>query len=90
MNDETVAATAREMAALLRRFVAGDVEPYEWDDLMGIEFGNQFLEEMRVRANVVLDTLPPDDGASDDKGATALLEVAADLEREASTIFDQH
>jgi hypothetical protein len=80
MSNREIAEAAREMADLLRRFVSGDVKPYEWDDFMGIKFENPFLEQMRIRANVIADALPPRENENTDEGAAALLEIASELE----------
>ncbi len=80
MRDKKVVETAREMADLIRRFVSGDVAPYEWDDFMGVKFDDPFLEQMRVRSNAIADTSPPPENEGNDEGSTALLQVASDLE----------
>jgi hypothetical protein len=56
------------MAALIRRFVSGDVTPYDWDDLMGIKFGDPWVEQVRIRATTTADAFPAGSKTGCDEG----------------------
>ncbi len=73
------AQRAREMANLIRRFLAGSVGQYEWDDFMGVAFSDPRLEKARVECETILS------GAragimSDDVESVRLIHLADRLE----------
>lgn len=56
MNQERTQTTA-----LVRRFVQGTVEPYEWDDFVSIPLRDPELEELRIACVKLPKEFPPTD-----------------------------
>ena len=50
-----------QIAALIRRFVQGNVEPYEWDDFVSIPLKDPELEELRIACVNLPKRFPPSD-----------------------------
>lgn len=46
-------SVAKDMLDLLRRQVRGEVGVYDWDDVMGIQKADPFLDAMRIRSIAV-------------------------------------
>lgn len=50
-----------QIADLVRRFIQGNVESYEWDDFISIPHKDQELEELRVACVRLPKDYPPAD-----------------------------
>lgn len=88
VNTKDSRVLARQIADLIRRFVAGAVGRYEWDDFMGIRFHDPDLERLRIQANAVLEaSMPHDEGM--DEGAVELLEIATALDVYSNVVSNQ-
>ena len=67
-----------EMVDVIRRFVHGSIEPYEWDDFMGIPFEDAILEYARIECEMVL--RDSEAGIDDENSDDRLLAIAQRLE----------
>lgn len=76
-QESEICLQARQVAAVIRRFVSGRAGEYEWDDVMGIPFENDALERARLTCEEILDA-----GGEDSWTNSSLLHIAEQIERE--------
>jgi len=76
-----------DVADLLRRFVSGDVDPYEFDDFTSSRKRNERLEAYRQELLYLPDSYPPDEGGGycNASGIARILEIADELESPEAT-----
>ena len=71
-----------DIADLLRRFVGGDVDPYEFDDFISSRKKDDRLEAYRQELLDLPDSYPPDEsgGYCNANGTNRILDIANELE----------
>jgi hypothetical protein len=75
--------TREDIADLLKRFLSGDVEPYEFDDFISSPIKDPELDEMRKRLARLPDEEPSEDGNryANDQGEQIILLMIDQLEK---------
>lgn len=51
----------KQISSIIRRFLSGDVAPYEWDDFISIPQAEKELEQIRISCLDIPEDYPPID-----------------------------
>lgn len=75
-----------DTASLIRRFVEGDVSPYEFDDFLSCPSRDPAIEAARLEINALPSAYPPETDLqfTSDRGSERLLQIAEQLESNAT------